>query len=49
MERPLRGLTGVPDVFRRRGNIFIAGAAVREGNLRPRETPAPGEYDVRVL
>src|SRR5260370_400162 len=42
MERPLGGLLAFLMVFLGVGIIFIAGAAVREGNLRPGETPAPG-------
>jgi hypothetical protein len=42
MERPLRGLLAFLMVFLAVGMVFIAGAAVREGNLRPGETPAPG-------
>jgi len=42
MERPLGGLLTFLMVFLAVGMVFIAGAAVREGNLRPGETPAPG-------
>src|SRR5258708_5519952 len=42
MERPLGGLLAFLMVFLAVGIIFIAGAAVREGNLRPGETPVPG-------
>jgi hypothetical protein len=42
MERPLGGLLAFLMVFLAVGMVFIAGAAVREGNLRPGETPAPG-------
>ena len=42
MERPLGGLLAFLMVFLAIGMIFIAGAAVREGNLGPGETPAPG-------
>ena len=42
MERPLGGLLAFLMVFLAVGMIFIAGAAVREGNLGPGETPAPG-------
>ena len=42
MERPLWGMLAFLMVFLAMGIIFIAGAAVREGNLGPGETPAPG-------
>ena len=42
MDRPLGGLLAFLMVFLAVGIIFIAGAAVREGNLAPGETPAPG-------
>jgi hypothetical protein len=42
MERPLGALLAVLMIFLAVGIIFIAGAAVREGNLGPGETPAPG-------
>src|SRR5258708_8149346 len=42
MERPLVGILAVIMVFVAVGIVFIAGAAVREGNLGPGETPAPG-------
>src|SRR5258707_154233 len=42
MERRLGGLLAMLMVFLAVGIIFIAGAAVREGNLRPGETPVPG-------
>jgi hypothetical protein len=41
MEKPLGTLLSVLMVFLAVGMIFIAGAAVREGNLAPGETPAP--------
>jgi hypothetical protein len=41
MERPLGGLLAFLMVFLAIGMIFIAGAAVREGNLEPGEIPAP--------
>jgi hypothetical protein len=40
MEKPLGALLAVLMVFLAVGMIFIAGAAVREGNLGPGETPA---------
>lgn len=40
MEKPLGALLVVLMVFLAVGMIFIAGAAVREGNLGPGETPA---------
>ena len=43
MERPLGGLLGFLMVFLAIGMIFIAGAAVREGNLEPGKTPTPGK------
>jgi hypothetical protein len=42
MERPLGGLLSLLMVFLAVGMVFIAGAAVREGNLGPGEAPAPG-------
>jgi len=42
MERPLGGLLVFLMMFLAIGLIFIAGAAVREGNLRPGESPGPG-------
>src|SRR6266849_1904417 len=42
MERPLWGLLAFLMMFLAVGVIFIAGAAVREGNLGPGETPSPG-------
>lgn len=42
MDRPLGALLAFLMVFLAVGLIFIAGAAVREGNLAPGETPAPG-------
>ncbi len=42
MPRPLWGLLAFLMVFLAVGMVFIAGAAVREGNLDPGETPAPG-------
>jgi hypothetical protein len=41
MEKPLGGLLVFLMMFLAIGIIFIAGAAVREGNLKPGETPAP--------
>lgn len=41
MERPLGGLLAFLMVFLAVGLVFIAGAAVRESNLSPGETPAP--------
>jgi len=41
MERPLGSLLALLMVFLAVGIIFIAGAAVREGNLGPGEAPAP--------
>jgi hypothetical protein len=43
MERPLGGLLSLLMVFLAVGMVFIAGAAVREGNLGPGETPSPGQ------
>src|SRR5258708_32756698 len=40
MERPLGGLLALLMVFLAVGMVFIAGAAVREGNLRPAEAPS---------
>jgi hypothetical protein len=42
MERPLWGMLAFLMIFLAVGIIFIAGAAVREGNLGPGETPTPG-------
>jgi hypothetical protein len=41
MNRPLGGLLIVLMLFLAIGIVFIAGAAVREGNLGPGETPTP--------
>jgi hypothetical protein len=41
MEKPLGGLLTFLMLFLAIGIIFIAGAAVREGNLRPGEAPTP--------
>jgi hypothetical protein len=41
MDKPLKGILGLLMVFLAVGMVFIAGAAVREGNLAPGETPAP--------
>src|ERR1700676_116197 len=41
MERSLGGLLGFLMVFLAIGLVFIAGAAAREGNLEPGETPSP--------
>ena len=41
MERSLSGLLGFLMVFLAVGLVFIAGAAAREGNLEPGETPSP--------
>ena len=41
MQRPLGGLLLGLTVFLALGMIFIAGAAVREGNLSPDEQPSP--------
>lgn len=41
MDKPLGALLTVLMVFLALGMIFIAGAAVRESNLGPGETPAP--------
>src|ERR1700722_3918834 len=41
MERSLGGLLGFLMVFLAIGLVFIAGAASREGNLEPGETPSP--------
>ncbi|HUC55197.1 MAG TPA: hypothetical protein VMR90_14190 [Candidatus Cybelea sp.] len=43
MEKPLKGILGLLMVFLAVGMVFIAGAAVREGNLAPGETPAPAK------
>ena len=43
MERSLGGLLGFLMVFLAVGLVFIAGAASREGNLEPGETPSPGK------
>jgi hypothetical protein len=42
MDRPLGGLLAFLMVFLAVGMVFIAGAAVREGNLKPGETATPG-------
>lgn len=42
MERSLGGLLGFLMVFLAVGLVFIAGAAAREGNLEPGETPSAG-------
>jgi hypothetical protein len=42
MEKPLGGLLTFLMLFLALGLIYIAGAAVREGNLRPGEAPVPG-------
>ena len=42
MQRSLGGLLGFLMVFLAVGLVFIAGAAAREGNLEPGETPSPG-------
>lgn len=41
MQRSLGGLLGFLMVFLAVGLVFIAGAAAREGNLEPGETPSP--------
>jgi hypothetical protein len=41
MDRSLGGLLGFLMVFLAVGLVFIAGAAAREGNLEPGETPSP--------
>jgi hypothetical protein len=41
MEKSLTGLLGFLMVFLAVGLVFIAGAASREGNLEPGETPSP--------
>jgi hypothetical protein len=43
MDKPLKGILGLLIVFLAVGMVFIAGAAVREGNLAPGETPAPAK------
>src|ERR1700680_3451461 len=43
MERSLGGLLGFLMVFLAIGLVFIAGAASREGNLEPGETPPPAK------
>jgi hypothetical protein len=43
MERSLGGLLGFLMVFLAAGLVFIAGAAAREGNLEPGETPSPAK------
>jgi len=43
MERSLGGLLGFLMVFLAVGLVFIAGAASREGNLEPGETPSPAK------
>ncbi len=41
MEKPLGGLLAFLMLFLATGAVFIAGAAVREGNLKPGETATP--------
>jgi hypothetical protein len=41
MEKSLGGVLGLLMVFLAVGLVFIAGAAAREGNLEPGETPSP--------
>ena len=43
MEKSLGGLLGFLMVFLAVGLVFIAGAASREGNLEPGETPSPAK------
>jgi hypothetical protein len=43
MDKPLKGILGLLMLFLAVGMVFMAGAAVREGNLAPGETPAPGK------
>jgi len=43
MDKPLKGILGLLMVFLAVGMVFITGAAVREGNLAPGETPAPAK------
>jgi len=43
MDKPLKGILGLLMVFLAVGMVFIAGAAVREGNLAPGETPEPAK------
>src|SRR5580692_6835181 len=43
MERSLDGLLGFLMIFLAIGLVFIAGAAAREGNLEPGETPSPAK------
>jgi len=43
MERSLGGLLGFLMLFLAVGLVFIAGAASREGNLEPGETPSPAK------
>jgi len=43
MDRSLGGLLGFLMVFLAVGLVFIAGAASREGNLEPGETPTPAK------
>jgi len=43
MERSLGGLLGFLMMFLAVGLVFIAGAASREGNLEPGETPSPSK------
>jgi len=43
MERSLGGVLGFLMVFLAVGLVFIAGAASREGNLEPGETPSPAK------
>jgi hypothetical protein len=41
MDKPLKGILGLLMLFLAVGMVFIAGAAVREGNLAPGERPTP--------
>jgi len=43
MDKPLKGILGLLMLFLAVGMVFIAGAAVREGNLAPGEKPAPAK------
>jgi hypothetical protein len=43
MDKPLKGILGLLMLFLAAGMVFIAGAAVREGNLAPGEQPAAGK------
>ncbi len=43
MDKPLKGILGLLMLFLAVGMVFIAGAAVREGNLAPGEKPAPSK------